>query len=74
MNSAGGRCHDNARCESMWPRMKEEYTITCVFEELESLGLSIPVLNPETKKRGRPKKEPSESKLERPRGRPRKKP
>ena len=24
MNSAGGRCHDNARCESMWTRMKEE--------------------------------------------------
>ena len=24
MNSMGGRCHDNARCESMWARMKEE--------------------------------------------------
>lgn len=24
MNSAGGRCHDNARYESMWTRMKEE--------------------------------------------------
>lgn len=24
MNSAGGRCHDNARCESMWTRLKEE--------------------------------------------------
>lgn len=24
MNSDGGRCHDNARCESMWARMKEE--------------------------------------------------
>lgn len=24
MNSAGGRCHNNARCESMWARMKEE--------------------------------------------------
>lgn len=24
MNSSGGRCHDNARCESMWARMKEE--------------------------------------------------
>ena len=22
--SAGGRCHDNARCESMWARMKTE--------------------------------------------------
>jgi len=24
MNSAGERCHDNARCESMWARMKDE--------------------------------------------------
>lgn len=24
MNNAGGRCHDNARCESMWARMKSE--------------------------------------------------
>lgn len=24
MNSAGGRCRDNARCESMWARMKSE--------------------------------------------------
>ena len=55
------------------------HTITCVFEELEALGLSIPVLNPETKKRGRPtkkrgrpKKEPAEPKPMRPRGRPRK--
>ena len=24
MNSAGGRCHDNACCESMWARMKSE--------------------------------------------------
>jgi len=24
MNSAGGRCHDNAKCESMWARMKTE--------------------------------------------------
>ena len=24
MNSDGGRCHDNARCESMWARLKEE--------------------------------------------------
>ncbi len=24
MNSAGGRCHDNARCEIMWARMKSE--------------------------------------------------
>ena len=24
MNSDGGRCHDNARCESMWGRMKSK--------------------------------------------------
>ena len=24
MNNDGGRCHDNARCESMWARMKNE--------------------------------------------------
>lgn len=24
MNSEGGRCHDNAKCESMWARMKSE--------------------------------------------------
>ena len=24
MNSAAGRCHDSARCESMWARMKSE--------------------------------------------------
>lgn len=24
MNSAGGRCHDNARCESMWAHLKTE--------------------------------------------------
>lgn len=24
MNSSGGRCHDNARCESMWARLKTE--------------------------------------------------
>ena len=24
MNSAGGRCHDNAKCESMWGRTKSE--------------------------------------------------
>ena len=24
MNSDGGKCHDNARCESMWGRMKSE--------------------------------------------------
>ena len=42
MNSAAGRCHDNAKCESMWARGKEEIracydikTMTC--KEIKSL-------------------------------------
>ena len=27
MNSDGGRCHDNARCEAMWARRKEELLV-----------------------------------------------
>ena len=43
MNSAEGRCHDNARCESMWARMKEELlygrhnTEKMTVEEVETL-------------------------------------
>lgn len=43
MNSAGGRCHDNARCESMWARMKSELlygrydTDSLSIEELKTL-------------------------------------
>ena len=43
MNSDGGRCHDNARCESMWARMKTELlynrykTETRTVEELKVL-------------------------------------
>ena len=43
MNSAGGRCHDNARCESMWARMKSELLYdrydpeTMTIEELKVL-------------------------------------
>lgn len=43
MNSAGGRCHDNARCESMWARMKSELlydrydTEKMTIEELKTL-------------------------------------
>lgn len=43
MNSAGGRCHDNALCESMWARMKEELlygryeTEKMTIEELKEL-------------------------------------
>ncbi len=43
MNSAGGRCHDNARCESMWARLKSELlygrynTEDMTIEELKQL-------------------------------------
>ena len=43
MNSAGGRCHDNARCESMWARFKEELlygrydTTKMTVEQLKTL-------------------------------------
>ena len=43
MNSAGGRCHDNARCESMWARFKEELlygrydTTTMTVKQLKTL-------------------------------------
>ncbi len=44
MNSAGGRCHDNARCESMWAKRKTELlygrydTKQMTVEELKVLG------------------------------------
>ena len=43
MNSAGGRCHDNVRCESIWAWMKEELlygrydTESMTIEELKHL-------------------------------------
>ncbi len=37
MNSAGGKCHDNARCESMWARFKEEL----IYNRYESSKISI---------------------------------
>ena len=43
MNSAGGRCHDNACCESMWARMKDELlynrydTESMTIEELRTI-------------------------------------
>lgn len=56
MNSAGGRCHDNARCESMWARFKEELlygrydTTTMTVEQLKTLiwiycNIDIPIVN-----------------------------
>ena len=44
MNSAGGRCHDNARCESMWARMKEELFYSreeLHYERVEDYNLEI---------------------------------
>ena len=37
MNSDGGRCHDNARCESMWARMKCEL----FYDRLDSESLTV---------------------------------
>lgn len=43
MNSDGGRCHDNARCEAMWARMKGELlygrynTREMMIEDLKTL-------------------------------------
>lgn len=42
MNSAGGRCHDNARCESMWARMKEEL----FYNRYDTGKMTIEELNP----------------------------
>jgi len=59
------------------PRSDDGYwvhTLKIVFEELEALGLSIPVPKPAPKKRGRPRKNPESNEPKRPRGRPRKNP
>ena len=37
MNSAGGRCHDNARCESMWARLKTEL----LYDRCDSEKLTV---------------------------------
>jgi len=37
MNSDGGRCHDNARCESMWARMKEEL----IYDRYDTKKMSV---------------------------------
>lgn len=37
MNSAGGRCHDNAKCESMWARAKVEI---CKIYDIKLLSVS----------------------------------
>ena len=49
MNSDGGRCHDNAQCESMWARLKEELiygrirTENYTIEELKQMVWSTAV-------------------------------
>jgi transposase InsO family protein len=37
MNSAGGRGHDNARCESIWARFKEE----CLYDRYDTKKMDI---------------------------------
>ena len=37
MNSAGGRCHDNAHCESMWARLKTEL----LYDRYDSEKLTV---------------------------------
>jgi len=37
MNSAGGRCHDNAKCESMWARFKEEL----IYGKIDTAKMSM---------------------------------
>ena len=31
MNSAGGRCHDNAKCESLWDDLKRNYCMADII-------------------------------------------
>ncbi len=40
MNSASGRCHDNAKCESMWARGKEEMKSLHKFSKLSKTEAS----------------------------------
>jgi transposase InsO family protein len=40
MNSAGGRCHDNAKCESMWARFKE----ALIYGKLDNAKMSMEVV------------------------------
>lgn len=37
MNSDGGRCHDNARCESIWARMKTEL----IYDRYDTEKMSV---------------------------------
>ena len=43
MNSAGGRCHDNARCESMWARMKSELLYGRYNTETENVAILVAI-------------------------------
>lgn len=44
MNGAGGRCHDNARCESMWAKCKEEFLWTLRNHPNDSRAVKNPHL------------------------------
>jgi transposase InsO family protein len=37
MNSAGERCRDNARCESIWGRFKKE----CIYNRIDTAKLTF---------------------------------
>ena len=41
MNSAAGRCHDNAKCESMWARAKMEIKACYNTKRLTSCELTV---------------------------------
>ncbi len=41
MNSASGRCHDNAKCESMWARAKEEICALHKVRRMSILDLEV---------------------------------
>ena len=43
MNSAAGKCHDNARCESIWARMKEEL-IYCRYDTTKMSSNAVKTL------------------------------
>ena len=45
MNSAEGHCHDNARCESMWARMKKEL----IYGRHGTERMTVEELNPHLK-------------------------
>ena len=45
MNSAAGRCHDNARCESFWARAKNEILVVYDTKKMKRDDLKIVLFN-----------------------------